>query len=452
VARTTRAWILSLLFVCTLLGISLAACQAEPVNTPTPSPYPPGVFVVDLTKDLGEISKYVLGVNHGVADGLAVGNLEPAKNGGFTFLRWPGGNWGDQNDVTQRQIDNYIAEARMMGAEPSITVRLPNSTPEKAAEMVRYVNLEKQYGVTYWSIGNETSLYEKSTNYQKLGFNAVTIAQEWRRFALAMKAVDPTIKLYGPDIHQFGGDPAFDPKDAQGRLFLQEFLKINADLVDVVTVHRYPFPTCQTCGAPTVNELLANTPDWDNIIPNLRRVIQETTSKELPVGVTEYNSNYSVFAGGETSPDSFYGAIWLADALGRMIRQRPEILTYWTLKSNTAAGFGLLQPYGIRPSYYVFQIYKRFGNHLLAANSDDEMVSLFAAKKDDGSVTLIFVNRSDALVKKALSLEKGDKLNLSQVYLFDKDHNAETVSPPSFKNGDPIELGPLSVTLSIFTP
>jgi hypothetical protein len=426
------------------------ALTDTPAPTQTPAP-PPGVFWVDPGQDLGEISKFVLGSNHGPWSDLGLNNIEPAKTSGLTFLRWPGGAWGDQNDLQTYLVDNFISQARMMGAEPSITVRLPNNTPEKAAALVQYVNLEKKYGVKYWSIGNEPSLYENDSALRSLGFNAVTSAQRWREIALAMKAIDPTIKLFGPDIHQFKGDPAFDPKDSQGRNYLEEFLKHNGDLVDIVTVHRYPFPSCLTCANPTPAELFANTPEWDNIVTNLRRITQEITGKELPVGVMEFNSYYSRALGGETTPDSFYNAIWLADVLGRMIRQQPEMLAYWVLKDGNS-GHGMMTSYDIRPSYYVYQIYKHFGNHLLRANSVDPMVSVFAAKKDDGSLTVIFVNRGEAAVKKPLQLEAGDALKLDQVILFDQDHKAEVISTPNFKNGDPVELPARSVTLYTFRP
>jgi len=448
------------------LALSLAACQAQPAaipavtatlantatpaSTATPAP-PPGTFWVETTQDLGEISKFVLGANHGPLWALGPGNIEPVKNAGVTFLRWPGGAWGDHNDIQPFYIDLYMNEARIAGAEPSITVRLPNSTPEAAAALVRYVNVDMQYGIKYWSIGNEPSLYEQDTSLKGQAWDAVTYAKRWREFALAMKAADSTIKLYGPDTHQFKGDPAFDPKDSQGRDYLREFLKVNADLVDIVSVHRYPFSPCLTCKPLTPADLLANTPEWDDIIPNLRRVVKDVTGKDLPVGVMEYNSNTSNIVTAEASPDSFPNAIWLADVLGRMIRHRPDMLAYWQLKS-TGSGHGLMDSYNLRPTYYVFQIYKRFGNHLLAAQSPEDMVSVFAARKDDGTITVILVNRGETAVTKPLKLEQGDALKLGEARLFDKEHKAEAVTLPAFTNGAPVELAGYSVTLLVFNP
>jgi hypothetical protein len=450
-----RIRVLRFLAFLAISGFGLASCQTGPALTATPpsTPEPPkGVFYVDPTGDLGAVGKYVLGAN--LYGGLSAGNSDAAKNSGITFLRWPGGNVGDTQDIQPYAVDTYIAEAKLMGATPSICVRLPNSTPEKAAALVQYVNLDKKYGVKYWSIGNEPSLYENNADFNDQPWDAVTYAKRWREFAQAMKKVDPTILLYGPDIHQFTGDPAVDPKDHLGKYYLQEFLKLDGDLVDIVSVHRYSFPVSMSnSAAPSAAELLGNTPEWDNLVHNLRRIIKETTGKDLPVGIMEYNSNYTGVAGVKTSPDSFLGALWLADVMGRMIRQKTEFMSYWELTSGSGnSGFGLMNSFEVRPSYYVFQLYKRFGNHLLAASSDQSMVSVFAAKRDDGTVTVILVNRGEAAVKQPLQINKGDKLSLTEAYLFDKNNMAKAFSPPAFHNGDPVEVAGYSALEYIFHP
>jgi hypothetical protein len=407
---------------------------------------PPGVLWVDPTQVLGEISKYVLGVNHGPWSDLGSGNIKPAAESGITFLRWPGGSWGDHNDIRPSYVDNYIAVARnIMAAEPSITVRMAGSTPAQAAQLVTYVNSGKKYGVRYWSIGNEPSLY-----YQEFAdWTPARYASEWRAFALAMRAIDPAIILTGPDIHQFVGDPVVASHEGQTREYLSEFLKTNADLVDIVTVHRYPFPVdfrCQTCPYPSKADLRDNTPEWDRILPNLHKFIRVTTGADKRVGITEFNSHTTNAAGGKTTPDSFYNAIWLADVLARLIQQRPEIITYWMLKSRTA-GHGLMDSYNLRPSYYVYQMYRRFGNQLVFSFSPAQYVSLLAAKRQDGGLTLMLINRGEPPVSMPLQIRGGESLQLTQAYLFDAAHNAEEVALPAFQNGDVVDLPPESVML-----
>ena len=342
-----------------------------------------------------------------------------------------------------------------MGAEPSITVRLLGGSPEQATELVRYVNIDRKYGIKYWSIGNEPDLYivdhpEWTPDYY---------ANRWREFALAMKAVDPSITLYGPDISNFVGDPGkFDPLELLYRTskkleytkldYLTKFLKVNADLVDIITVHRYPFPLRPADGLPSWEQLRDNTSQWDRLIPNLRRVIHETTGKAYPIGVMEFNSHTSNVAGGQTSPDSFYNALWLADVLGRMIREKPDMLAYWLLKSSNS-GHGLMDSFNVRPTYYVYQIYKNFIGHLLSASSDTPYVSVFASKRDDGSIALILVNLNDTEISKPLQLEDGDAFKITEAYLFDASHEAESVTAPAFANGNEITLPAESVSLYI---
>ena len=189
-----------------------------------------------------------------------------------------------------------------------------------------------------------------------------------------------------------------------------------------------------------------NTPEWDRIIPNLHRFIREATGADKRVGLTEFNSHTSNAAGGKTSPDSFYNGIWLADVLGRLIKQRPEIITYWMLKSRTA-GHGLMDSYNLRPSYYVYQMYRRFGNQLVFSFSPAQYVSLLAAKQPDGGLTLMLINRGEPPVSLPLQIHGGDSLKLMQAYLFDAAHNAEAVPLPAFQNGDVVGLPPESVML-----
>src|SRR5690349_19864070 len=160
------------LFLILFVFSSLTSCQAfvvenspakptptivQPTNTPAA---PANVLWVDTTRDLGPINKFTLGVNYGAFAGIGAGNIDAVKNSGITFLRWPGGQWGDQNDVRPNLIDNYILVARnIMNTEPSITTRLLGGTPGQAAQLVHYVNIDKKYGVKYWSIGNEPDLF-----------------------------------------------------------------------------------------------------------------------------------------------------------------------------------------------------------------------------------------------------------------------------------------------------
>jgi len=87
--------------------------------------------------------------------------LDAAHDSGVTIVRFPAGSWGDHNDVKTYQIDQFMAFAQKVGATAIFHVRLLDGTPEQAAEMVRYTNIEKKYNVQYWAIGNEPTLFNE---------------------------------------------------------------------------------------------------------------------------------------------------------------------------------------------------------------------------------------------------------------------------------------------------
>jgi hypothetical protein len=219
--------------------------------------------------------------------------------------------------------------------------------------------------------------------------------RQWAEFAAAMRAVDPDILLMGPDTHQFTGNPATDPRDAQGRDWLRSFLEANGDQVDVVAVHRYPFPT-DNVSTTSIEQLRQNSAEWEQIIPRLRAIVAETTGRELPIAITEINSHWSNATGGEATTDSFYNAIWWADVLGRLINHEVDIVAHFALQSSPQmGGFGLLARYEVRPTYYVYQMYRAFGTERLWAESAVPYLSIYAAAATTARLTLMVINLAD---------------------------------------------------------
>lgn len=385
-----------------LLWVALAACSSpafQSSSTPTAIPTPsPGTLIVDPAISLGPISPYLLGSNYGPWVAVPTEMLPAALTSGVKAVRFPGGAWGDRNELKSYHIDSFIDFCRQMGAIPTISVNLRDGTPQQAADLVRYANVEKAYGVVYWSIGNEPTLF--AAELQTLGraedYDTEQFNEEWREFALAMKEVDPDIKLLGPEIHQFNYDDNFNPKDSSGRDWMTEFLKANGDLVDVVTFHRYPFPTSRSDPSVTIEELRQHSREWDRTIVYLRGLIETHTGRDIPIAITEVNTHWNSAVGGETTPDSHYNAIWLAETFGQLMRQNVFMVNHWMLTSQGGqGGWGLIGRGELRPSYYVYQLYNKFGEDLLYAGSGVEDVSIYAARREDGALTLMVVNLAD---------------------------------------------------------
>lgn len=430
------------------------APTAVPTAPPTviPTPFPatalPNQLYVNVDIARGRINPLVYGTNYGPWTAVPANMLGEYQSSGLTMLRFPGGNWGDENTVRPNQVDFLMDMARMVDAEIVLHVNLLGGTPEQALDMMRLVNEDRGYGVKYWSIGNEPNLYAPSRGFTE--WDTVYFNQRWREFAEAMKAADPEILLIGPDLSQYTAVDANNPKDANGRDWMREFLRANGDLVDMVAIHRYPFPASGTNPNPTIEELRQNSPEWDAIIPHLRQVIQDEVGRDLPVAVMEVNSNWSNTLGGEATPDSFYNAIWWADSLGRMIQQDVDMVAYFVI-AHSRGGAGLLALSAPNPTFYVYKMYQQFGAEKLHASSGTADVSIFAARRDDGAVTLMMVNRGPDEVAVPLQVD-GYAGSSAELWRFDAEHNAENLGVVDWANGETITLPGQSISLLVLSP
>ncbi|MBZ0289421.1 MAG: hypothetical protein K8I30_17505, partial [Anaerolineae bacterium] len=255
--------------------------------------------------------------------------------------------------------------------------------------------------------------------------------------------------LYGPEVSQYPSTVDAPDYLQQRREFVREFLKVNGDLVDIVSVHRYPFPV--NPNTPTnVEQLRANAPQADVLVELLRQDIMDTVGHDLPIAITEINSHYSNSAGGEATPDSFYNAIWWADVLGRFIKNKVEIVSYFALYTPPSVGsFGMLGRYEPRPTYYTYQLYKRFGSELVQSDSSDADVTLYAATRDDGALTLIIINLAPDEMTRTLQIDGFPPGGEAEVWRFDAEHNAEQIDAQAVVSGEAISIPGQSITLYI---
>jgi len=151
------------------------------------------------------------------------------KEAHIPIHRWPGGNfvsgyhWRDGVGPIQQRptvpnlawgqpepntfgTDEFVALCRDTGSEPMICVNGGSGTPEEAAQWVEYCNGStatplgklraahghpQPYHVKYWEVGNELW-----GHWQVNWTTGVGYADRFKRFAAAMLAVDPSIKLY----------------------------------------------------------------------------------------------------------------------------------------------------------------------------------------------------------------------------------------------------------------
>jgi hypothetical protein len=441
-----KLWMMMALLCASLFSGSLLAAQDDSLT-------------VDASASLGTISPYVYGSNMGLYSIIPPALMDEATALNLGYMRFGGGE-SDRQDIRTTSIDLFVFQTRQIGAEPALTVRLLGGTPERAADIVRYTNIEKGYNVRYWSIGNEPNLFVTLMGIDR--YTTEDLNREWRAIAEAMLEVDPNIILVGPDITQYivtdyedgtitymdstlGGSPV----DAEGRDWMVEFLKANGDLVDIISIHRYPYPGAgqSAIATATIDGLRENVHQWDPMIANLREIIRDTTGRDIPIAVTEFNSNSSPSSGAEASLDSLYNAIWAADVLGRLINQQVEIAAIWDMQGIGARNWGLLTQTGVRPVYYTYLLYTHFGTELVDAQSSDRDVSIYGALTEDGALTLVVVNLGPENVTKTLDISGFTPSGDAEVWRLDAEHNAEQINSEPVTDGGTITLPGQSVTL-----
>lgn len=293
------------------------------------------------------------------------------------------------------QLDKAVAYARAIGAEPLLQVpRIADtsgnpSTPDTAAQMVRYANVTKQYAVKYWSVGNEPDLYDTSgspaNNNQPAfpGYMPADFCTAERAYVTAMKAVDPTIVIVGPDLaykYQAGYD------------WLTPILKGCGDLFDVISIHRYPFEAKQAALAAAKKDPAA----FRSVVASVRAIMQANGQGAKPLALTEMNVAYDATTCVlDASPGTVGSALWLADSLGAAIDLGLWTSAVWNISDDPSWTLGLIGPTPVhtpRPEYYAYLLFaQHFGPTVLPVASAPDGVSAHASRNADDNATEIIV-------------------------------------------------------------
>jgi hypothetical protein len=351
------------------------------------------------------ISPYVYGENSWMPKAIGTyntgGDLDKQwgklKDCGIKLIR-VGGSGNDGNLPTNAQFIALVDSIRKIGAEPLLQVPYYNGSYSEttAANAVRYLNITMGRNVKYWSIANEPDTYS--------GYTSTSIATYFKRFATAMKLVDPTIKIVGPDLSYLvsgvyssliGGADDVTGKDANGNYYL-----------DVVAFHCYRgYSGAQTRTNVTTDAALKFKTDATTLagwmtIANTKN--SRTGDAKLAWAVTEFNVNYknptNNDATGVGSHGFLNGQYW-AECLGYCMQYSAFAFTPWCIhESNgdrTFYDLGFLD--GVngqypRSSYYHLQMMAKNNKTNFATSSDNQTLVKVVSTKDATGTTVIILN------------------------------------------------------------
>jgi hypothetical protein len=245
-----------------------------------------------------------------------------------------------------------------------------------------------------------------------------------------MKAVDPTIKVgvvgvpgesaYG---NGYTDHTAWNPRTGQNYYgwtpVLLATLKNLGVTPDFLVHHHYPQwtdPGNVAASPDNDNNLLQSTGNWATDAATLRQHITDyfgSGGTNIELVVTENNSDAGQQGRQSTS---LVNGLYYADSLGQLLKTEFNSFVWWDLRNGTDnAGFFGSNLYGWRtygdlgminglntrhPSFYaakLMQWFARPGDKILNATSDYNWLSTYAARRANGSVALLVLNKSPGL-------------------------------------------------------
>jgi hypothetical protein len=404
---------------------------------------------LNLHQTLSTVSPIAVGVNDAAWDG----NLADAKvpgllrAAGVRVMRFPGGSYADEYHWQTNTLDNgsnagaetfddFMQVVQKVGATPIITINYGTGTPAEAAAWVQYANITKHYHIRYWEIGNE--LYGDGTysggpgtgwedNKHPLGPQAY--ADNALQFIKAMKAVDPTIKV-GLVVTAPGNWPdGITNSTYSPQPWNTTVLSTACSAADFVAVHWYP----QGPGGETDAGLLAApangestpvsyTPSIPSMVSTLNSEIDQYCGAHASAVkiMTDESNSVSYNPGKQTT--NLVNALYLAEDYMTWLENGVTNVDWWDVHNSIVTGtndspdlygtndfgdYGLLSvgntgeppaetPF---PDYYGLQMVSRVVgpfDRIVAASSNQSLISAFATVNPVGLVTVLLVNANPA--------------------------------------------------------
>jgi alpha-L-arabinofuranosidase len=374
---------------------------------------------VDFDGIVRTLDANMFGVNTAIWDATldTPDSIASLREAGPLALRFPGGSisdeyhWASNTGVPARwqwptPFKNFMHVATNLQAQVVITVNYGSGTPEEAAAWVRCANVTNHCQFQYWEIGNENfGDWEHDDNVPK--HNPLTYARRARDYFAQMKAADPTIKI-GVPVTQ---DSWFSPDTWTPTLL--SALKDEGVTPDFVIFHFYPeLPRSESDA-----NLLQAASRWPEKAAYLRQLLNQRlgpAAAGVELFCTENNS-IPLHPGKQTT--SLVNGLFLADSFGQITRTEFKAYFWWNWRNglddsqektnnNSASLYGW-RNYGSYamlsrdryPAFYTFKLlqwFARAGDSIVRASSDNKLLAVYAARRTNGSLALLVINKSPA--------------------------------------------------------
>lgn len=338
-------------------------------------------------------------------------------------------------------------------------------------------------GVRYYNLDNEPSLWtetHRDVRREPLGY--AELRDRTYAYAAMIKSVDPGARTLGPaewgwnayfysardsysngtnpDRATYGNKPLVQWYLEQMRAYEQQH---GTRILDYLDLHYYPqasnvalkpagdaatqalrLRSTRSLWDPTyVDESwISSQPDGPavRLIPRMRDWVN-TYYPGTKLAITEYNWG---------GVEHLNGALAQADVLGIFGREGVDLATMWDPPTVT------------QPAGYAFRMYlnydgqgSRFGDiSVRARSSDQERLAVYAAKRPDGALTLMVINKSREAQSSTISMQNFAPASSASVYRYSGANLQAIVSEGRQSVGDNFSASfpAESITLLVFEP
>lgn len=412
-------------------------------------------ITIDGSSMVNEVRQSLFGNNAvGWQGNLDTNGIKEAnwKNGNYSMLRYPGGNWSNlffwdgnrpasilfestlEGDVNNTQLgnaawmlgtDEYPDLLNFTGAEGIVCVNVgyafygTSADPvqvaaDYAAGWVDHYNNNLGANITYWELGNE--------NYGpwQSGFDLAS-AQQYADaclvFATAMKAKDPTIKI---GVVLYEGEGGFN-SSPQAVDWNETVLPVVQNIMDYAIIHHYPHPNTNknNISEADIYDAIKVVEETVDMFHNQTETYTSKAAGYYPIAITEFNARTGVRELSRTN------ALFTTLMLG-------EYATYndyggamqWDLQNGydtfggNHAAIATKDPFmtdgSANASLYVYHYMSRyFGDKLVASSSSNTDVITYATTFSSGEMGLVVVNKGSVDQDVSIDLgsfAKGDRM------------------------------------------
>jgi hypothetical protein len=362
--------------------------------------------VIDLRQSVA-ISPYLYGAN--VLPKIGSDSADAANTGvmpyssqlaqglqtmGIKMLSYPGGAWGQQHALSDAQLNDF--NQMLSDTKTSGMLQVPLNGNDPATLATQWVQTMKS--VKFWTIGSEPDLTMTADQY----------AQTFIQLSTKMHQANPSIKVFGPQVSSYF-DVNTTTTSADGHAWMDEFLqkvgtfeKQNCGpgkqysfyVLDGVSFHYYPHTT--PFSQPSL--LLSSGNEWDYILPGLRSQINSSLGRDVPIAITELNTNPAIGADGtpQAKIAPAYASLWLADTLGTLMNDQVQYASFYSASPSVMNPTPLFALDGSETSMgRVYELFTHLQDQVVPLTIQDDPLSVFATTdKGHKTVSLLFINKT----------------------------------------------------------